>query len=91
MFGSDQLPEQLHRIPIHDHPINTNTRMKPFTTPLAFLVLSSLSAQVTIQYSALSQFGVESDMYQMTAPAALPALSDTSPDTCNVRLVFPSA
>ena len=50
--------------------------MKAFTTPLAFLVLSSLSAQVTIQYSALSQFGVESDMYQMTAPAALPALSD---------------
>lgn len=51
-------------------------RMKAFTTPLAFLVLSSLSAQVTIQYSALSPFGVESDAYQMTAPASLPALSD---------------
>lgn len=50
--------------------------MKAFTTPLAFLVLSSLSAQVTIQYSDLSQFGVTSDMYQMTAPAVLPAITD---------------
>lgn len=81
MFGSDQLPEQLHRIPIHDHPINTNTRMKPFTTPFAFLVLSSLSAQVNIQYSALSTFGVQADMHQMTAPAALPTLSDGNNQT----------
>jgi len=55
--------------------------MKTITTPLACLILSSLSAQVTIQYSDLSAFGAATDMHQMTAPAALPTLSDGSNQT----------
>ncbi len=50
--------------------------MRKTLTPLAGLLLLSLSAQNTIQYSDLDPFGVETDMHLLTAPAALPTLSN---------------
>lgn len=48
--------------------------MKALITPLACLLLAPLSAQ-TIEYGHLGPFGVSTDMYRMTAPAALPELA----------------
>ena len=71
---------RLEAVPNEGHRNQFNP-MRTLTAPLAFLVLSSLTAQVTIQYADLSAFGVATDMHQMLAPAALPALSDGSNQT----------
>ena len=50
--------------------------MRKTLTPLACLMLLSLSAQYTIQFSDLDPFGVETDMHLLNAPASIPALSN---------------
>ncbi len=50
--------------------------MRKTLTPFAGLLMLSLSAQHTIQFSDLDPFGVVSEMHLLNAPAALPALSN---------------
>ncbi len=55
--------------------------MRRTLTPFASLLLLSLTAQPTIQYSDVSPDGVQTDMYRMTSPGALPTLSDGADQT----------
>ncbi|MEO7081313.1 MAG: T9SS type A sorting domain-containing protein [Flavobacteriales bacterium] len=50
--------------------------MRKTLTPLAGLLLISLSAQNTIQYSDLDPFGVATNMHLLTSPASIPTLSN---------------
>lgn len=50
--------------------------MRKTITPLAGLLMLSLSAQHTIQFSDLDPFGVVSEMHLLNAPAAIPTLSN---------------
>ena len=50
--------------------------MRKTLTPLAGLLILSLYAQNTIQYSDLDPFGVETNMHLLTSPASIPILSN---------------
>ncbi|MGB3526544.1 MAG: hypothetical protein WBB32_11340 [Flavobacteriales bacterium] len=50
--------------------------MRTTLTPVAGLLILTLSAQHTIQFSDLDPFGVETDMHLLTSPSTLPTLSN---------------